>query len=154
MVVSYEVTWSSDGGDDNIEPVIISGDRTDYTITRLNEGSTYSITVTPINDAGRGDSLTFTISTTSGNNIVIHTLSVCVCVLYTMFVCVCVCVCATIIIFIVGTSSSSFSVAIIGGIIGVTLITLIIAITVIIITAMILKSRRHGNVSIKNTPEK
>ena len=90
MVVSYEVTWNSDGDDDNIEPVIISGDRTDYTITGLNEGSTYSITVTPINDAGRGESLTFTISTTSGN-IVIHTLSVCVCVIY--YVCVCVCVC-------------------------------------------------------------
>ena len=63
VVVSYEVTWKSDG-DDNIEPVIISGDRTDYTITGLNEGSTYSITVTPINDAGRGESLTYTISTT------------------------------------------------------------------------------------------
>ena len=71
------MTWNS-GDDDNIEPVIISGDITDYTITGLNEGSTYSITVTPINDAGRGESLTFTISTTSGN-IVIHTLSVCVC---------------------------------------------------------------------------
>ena len=82
VVVSYEVTWNSDG-DDNIELVIISGDRTDYTITGLNEGSTYSITVTPINDAGRGESLTLTISTISGN-IVIHTLSVCVCV------CVCV----------------------------------------------------------------
>ena len=82
MVVSYEVTWSSDDGD-NIEPVIISGDRTNYTITGLNEGNSYSITVTPINDAGRGESLTFTITTTSGN---IHTLSVCVCV------CVCVCV--------------------------------------------------------------
>ena len=71
MVVSYEVTWKSDG--DNIEPVIISGDRTDYTITGLNEGSTYSITVTPINDAGRGESLTFTISTTSAAGIYIPT---------------------------------------------------------------------------------
>ena len=67
MVVSYEVTWTSDG--DDIEPVIITGDRTDYTITGLNEGSTYSITVTPINDAGRGESLTFTISTTSAAGI-------------------------------------------------------------------------------------
>ena len=67
VVVSYEVTWTS--GDDNIELVIISGDRTDYTITGLNEGSTYSITVTPINDAGRGESLTFTISTTSAAGI-------------------------------------------------------------------------------------
>ena len=63
MVVSYEVTWNSDD-DDDIELVIISGDRTNYTITGLNEGSTYSITVTPINDAGRGESLTYTISTT------------------------------------------------------------------------------------------
>ena len=49
------------------------------------------------------------------------------------------------------SSASDNTAAIIGGVVAVILI---IAITVLLITMLILKSRRHGNVSIKNAPEK
>ena len=48
-------------------------------------------------------------------------------------------------------SASDNTAVIIGGVVAVILI---IAITVLLITMLILKSRRHGNVSIKNAPEK
>ena len=49
------------------------------------------------------------------------------------------------------SSATDNTAAIIGGVVAVILI---IAITVLLITMLILKSRRHGNVSIKNAPEK
>ena len=49
------------------------------------------------------------------------------------------------------SSATDNTAAIIGGVVAVIFI---IAITVLLITMLILKSRRHGNVSIKNAPEK
>ena len=51
------------------------------------------------------------------------------------------------------SSATDNTAAIIGGVVVVVVI-LIIAITVLMITVLILKNRRHGDVSIKNVPEK
>ena len=51
------------------------------------------------------------------------------------------------------SSATDNTAAIIGGVVVVVVI-LIIAITVLMITVLILKNRRHGDVSIKNAPEK
>ena len=61
VVDRYEVVWESGG--EIIGNVTISGDETSYTISGLEEGRTYSITITPINDAGRGESLKLSVST-------------------------------------------------------------------------------------------
>ena len=53
------------------------------------------------------------------------------------------------------TSATDNTAAIIGGVVVVVVFLIIaITVTVIAIVAMVLKSRRHGNVSIKNAPEK
>ena len=63
VVDRYEVVWESGG--EIIGNVTISGDETSYTISGLEEGRIYSITITPINDAGRGESLELSVSTTA-----------------------------------------------------------------------------------------
>ena len=52
VVEKYEVVWETSGV--IVNNVTIPGDKTNYTISGLEEGRTYSITITPINDAGRG----------------------------------------------------------------------------------------------------
>ena len=52
------------------------------------------------------------------------------------------------------SSASDNTAAIIGGVVVAVILIIAITVTVIAIVAMVLKSRRHGNVSIKNAPEK
>ena len=61
VVDRYEAVWKSGG--EIIGNVTVPGDETSYIISGLEEGRTYSITITPINDAGRGESLELSVST-------------------------------------------------------------------------------------------
>ena len=60
VVKSYVVEW--DGGSDDT----LLNTTTSYTITGLEEGSSYSITVTAVNVAGSTDSDTVTVTTPEG----------------------------------------------------------------------------------------
>ena len=72
VVDSYVVMWDSGSV---VDSATLSGSATSYTITGLEEGETYSITVTAVNVAGSTDSNTVTATTPTAEGVCAYGLS-------------------------------------------------------------------------------
>ena len=66
VVDSYEVVWQASTAGSAPDSTVLFGSTTSYTITELEEGTDYSITVTATNAAGSAVSDTISASTPEG----------------------------------------------------------------------------------------